>query len=132
MDKFYNSMYRKTPYLSESSPPVKGIRLWSDWNNGIRKWAEKQVKETKHDTDKTFQYLRVRTEDIVSDDVSVKFRAMKKLATFVGSGHPHHINDYHAILTRCNETDLSDDAICCLATEGSTFLGSHDRVLTCI
>jgi hypothetical protein len=25
-------------------------------------------------------------------------------------------------------TDLDDDSLCCLAVEGSTFMGSHDRV----
>jgi hypothetical protein len=87
VQKFYNSMYRKSPYISETNPPVKGIRLWSDWNNGIRKWSEKQEKEASGGPqDKSFRYLRVHTEDIVSDEISVKFNAIKQVAAFVGSG----------------------------------------------
>ena len=76
-------MYRKTPYINEKNGPVKSIRLWSDWNKGIKDWAEQKVSSAE---DSSFRYLNIHTEDLVSEDKHVKFNAMKRLGDFVGTG----------------------------------------------
>ena len=87
VEKFYGAMYRKTPYLSEPLQPVRSIRLWSDWNNGIRKWAEQRVTDAKAAPGgNSFRYLNIHTEDLVSEDVARSHSAIRKIASYVGSG----------------------------------------------
>ena len=107
VDKFYNAMYSgKVNLRSNEASSIKAIRLWSDWNVQINNWAKSHVSTDKDA--KSFDYLLLHTEDIVSTNVDVKFNAIKDLANFVNS-------------------NADDRYICCLARKGSSFMGSHDR-----
>lgn len=43
-------------------PQLKAIRLWSDWNVDIAEWS------AKHQDGVTFDYLQIRTEDLVDNE----------------------------------------------------------------
>jgi hypothetical protein len=45
VQKFYDAMYGKQ---QRERGELKAIRLWSDWNAGLREWAEKIVKQVAH------------------------------------------------------------------------------------
>lgn len=109
VQKFYQDMYGK----GDTSPaPVKGIKLWSDWNTQIYQWskrfAQSLSQQSDQNTPKSFGYLAVHTEDFVNESPSVRFAAIYHLAKFVGS-------------------TISNDAICCMAMQSVSFMGSHDR-----
>lgn len=112
VNKFYNTMYGS---IGKTDPITnKAMRLWSDWNVQLNQWAKSIVldkeKETEIDKDKSksFGYLALHVEDIVSKDISVKYAAIYQLATWVGS-------------------DLTQEQICCVSLSDSSFMGSHDR-----
>jgi hypothetical protein len=52
--------------------------------------------------------MSFQTEDLVSENVQVRYRAITDLAQWVGSS-------------------LGQEAICCIAQEDAQFMGSHDR-----
>ena len=79
---------------------VKAMRLWSDWNIQASRWA------SKHLDDQTFDYLRIRTEDLVNPET--KYNIYRKVARFVGA-------------------DLNEDQVCCLMRKPAKWMGSHDR-----
>ena len=107
--KFYSDMYGRG---HDSSPaPVKGIRLWSDWNTQLYNWAEQYAKDIQQQSSSdssSFGYFAMHSEDLVSPIVTVRFAAIKQLADFVGS-------------------NLRDEQICCLSKRNADFMGSHDR-----
>lgn len=43
VEKFFSCMYGKNPVAMGERPELKAIRLWSDWNAGLKKWAMKKV-----------------------------------------------------------------------------------------
>ena len=46
MQKFFDCMYEKvTPSVMMERDEVKAMRLWSDWNAGLRSWAASKVEE---------------------------------------------------------------------------------------
>jgi hypothetical protein len=105
--KFFTAMYGHKTERDE----LKAIRLWSDWNAQLKQWAMDRV--TKFDSipenaEKSFGYFAIHTEDLVDENKDVRFAAIVHLAKWVGS-------------------DISDKELCCLAMQGSKFLGSHDR-----
>lgn len=108
VEKFFESMYESR--FNHLNPAEKAIKLWSDWNFQAFAWsrdyAEKYRKEKVND--KSFEYLAVHTEDLIGDDITVKFALIKHIAELVGSS-------------------LSDLQLCCLAMEEVEFMGSHDR-----
>ena len=106
VEKFYRVMYGSADHGVGS--PLKAIRLWSDWNSQIYRWAEKHSKSLDGSSDRSFGYLALHSEDLVSRSSSVRFAAIRDLARFVGSS-------------------LSEREICCLAKKGTEFMGSHDR-----
>ena len=40
-------MYKKNPIYMSDRDEVKAIRLWSDWNAVLKKWAEYKVKSVR-------------------------------------------------------------------------------------
>ena len=105
--KFFTSMYGQTTERDE----LKAIRLWSDWNTQLKQWAIDRVNKFStipENADKSFGYFAIHTEDLVDQNKDVRFAAMAHLAKWIGS-------------------DISDKDLCCLAIQGSTFMGSHDR-----
>lgn len=103
VNKFFNDMYN--PSL-RAEPQEMAIRLWSDWNAQIYKWAEAYAAAGA--AGKPFGYYAMHSEDLVSEDSQVRFAAIHNLARWVGSS-------------------ASNDEVCCLAMRGSAFMGSHDR-----
>lgn len=126
VEKFYDDMYGR----DKVQPPVKAIKLWSDWNSQIFRWSKQYIEsKTKAPMDgasnsrltsllrgglesdsekKSFSYIVVHTEDTVSESRAIRFAAIHHLAKFVGS-------------------TISNDQICCMAVESMEFMGSHDR-----
>lgn len=46
MQKFFDCMYENvTPSVMMERDEVKAMRLWSDWNAGLRSWAASKVDE---------------------------------------------------------------------------------------
>jgi hypothetical protein len=43
-------MYGKDPVAMGERPEIKAIRLWSDWNAGLKKWAKKKVETVRNCT----------------------------------------------------------------------------------
>ncbi len=134
VEKFYDDMYGRDTL----QPPVKAIRLWSDWNSQIYDWSKKHADSLFRDPEieksrlssflrgsggttsygassqqnptvkSSFSYIVMHTEDTVSESRAIRFSAIYHLAKFVGS-------------------TISIDQICCLAVENMEFMGSHDR-----
>jgi len=108
--KFFNTMYGAQN--AQLPGPVKGIKLWSDWNSQIYKWAQEYMKkvdqESLQSSERSFGYFALHSEDLVHPSVSVRYAAIKHLASFVGS-------------------TMSSDRLCCIALKESGFMGSHDR-----
>ena len=112
---FYRDMYggndpKSQEKLLRKDNKVKAMQLWSDWNMQLREWSVRQADSLrgKASTSATFTYMSVHTEDLVSEDLQVRYSAISSLAKWVGS-------------------TLSQEAICCLAQTDTTFMGSHDR-----
>jgi hypothetical protein len=78
-------MYRSRRELLQYPPPVKAMQLWADWNHGINQWAESHRTESE---ESSFRYLSLHIEDLVDESRDVRYRAMKSIAEFVGSGDP--------------------------------------------
>jgi hypothetical protein len=111
VQKFYTTMYNNKENFVHERGELKAIRLWSNWNAGLKEWAEDHVKNFSNDrknSQKSFGYFALHSEDLVDDDKNIRFAALANLADWLGS-------------------DMSDKALCCLAMEGSEFMGSHDR-----
>jgi len=107
VEKFYVSMYGGVPDRNE----VKAVRLWSDWNAQLKKWAQERVDgfdRVSGNAGKSFGYFALHTEDLVDDSRDVRYAAIAHLAAWVGS-------------------DISPKEMCCMAVRGSQFMGSHDR-----
>jgi hypothetical protein len=107
--KFYNSMYltKKERHLP---PPVKAMKLWSDWNVQVYHWAKNKILVDLRgslEVNKSFGYSLLRVEDLVSSSVAIKLQALSHLAQWVGS-------------------NISEDKLCCLAVVDSESLGSYD------
>jgi hypothetical protein len=112
VSKFFTTMYGGKH--NTMPPPVKGIKLWSDWNAQVHKWSmryaqqlQTQEKESSGVT-RSFGYFAVHSEDLVNPSTAVRYAAIRHLAAFVGSS-------------------LSPQQLCCLALKESDFMGSHDR-----
>ena len=128
VNKFYEVMYGRSSSSSSSSSSkgkgrgvmddgihrypgeLKGIKLWSDWNSQIYSWADSyhDAVERMSTSSRSFGYFALHSEDLVSDQLSVKYTVISQLAAFVGSS-------------------LSPTAICCLVLQETEFMGSHDR-----
>jgi hypothetical protein len=83
-------MYHNHPEKFSLSEPVKAMQLWSDWNMGIKLWAEEKKKELEMTStstpSSTFDYMSLHIEDLVDEQREVRYEAMKRVADFVGSG----------------------------------------------
>lgn len=111
VQKFYATMYNNKDKFINERCELKAIRLWSNWNAGLKEWAEYHVKNFSSDRaniHKSFGYFALHSEDLVDDDKNIRFAALANLAEWLGS-------------------DISEKALCCLAMEGTEFMGSHDR-----
>lgn len=107
VDKFYTDMYSGSDL--NIPLPHQSIKLWSDWNSQVYKYSLNRMKKSQQDkSNGRFDYFMLHSEDLVIDDIDQKFSSLSKLASFVGSS-------------------LSNDEVCCIAKQGMTFLGSHDR-----
>lgn len=113
VEKFYRDMYgQERPPLGSTA--LKAIRLWSDWNSQVHKWALRHCGELSREMaeearpERSFGYLALHSEDLVSQFLDVRFAAISQLARFVGSS-------------------LTSDQLCCVAQRRSEFMGSHDR-----
>jgi len=112
VDKFYDAVYSSN-VQKESPPPLpqaKGIRLWSDWNVQIYKWAQRRLQNTNNinNNNNTFGYYILHTEDLISSDVNIRYDTIAKLAKWVHS-------------------NMIQEDLCCMAMLETEFLGSHDR-----
>eukprot|EP00607_Mallomonas_marina_P001239 CAMPEP_0182435936 /NCGR_PEP_ID=MMETSP1167-20130531/78503_1 /TAXON_ID=2988 /ORGANISM="Mallomonas Sp, Strain CCMP3275" /LENGTH=574 /DNA_ID=CAMNT_0024627517 /DNA_START=105 /DNA_END=1826 /DNA_ORIENTATION=+ len=107
VNKFYETMYGKEKPMRH--PAVRGIRLWSDWNSDIFKYATQYMNDITQSTESSFGYMFLHTEDLVpySSTLKRRFEVISGLAAWVGS-------------------NLNERALCCLALEKSQFMGSHD------
>ena len=103
VEKFYHIMYGKDIKNNEQ----KAISLWSDWNTQIHLWAKNYATKVLQ-SDKSFGYFALHSEDLVNSSLPVKFAAITHLAEWVGS-------------------TLTEDQLCCLALQEGVFMGSHDR-----
>ena len=79
--KFFNDSYsdaqlRIKKYTGDFTP-VLGMQLWNDWNTGLLEY------EQKHADGKSFDFLVMRTEDLLNPEK--KFKSLIQLADFVGS-----------------------------------------------
>jgi hypothetical protein len=99
VNKFYAPMYgQRTKKLQVQVPtgamPAKAIKLWADWNNGLRTWAEDRLQTpgagAGSGAGRQFDYLPMHIEDLVDASDAVRLNAISRLAKFVGSGVPHH------------------------------------------
>lgn len=118
VDKFFHTMYAGR--YNTLPGPVKGIKLWSDWNAQVYKWSARYAEQLRKQygggsgssgagaVGKSFGYFAVHSEDLVSPSVAVRYAAIRHLAAFVGSS-------------------LTAQQLCCLALKESDFMGSHDR-----
>lgn len=109
--KFFNVSYLRFKELLNLSSPLKAIKLWSDWNVGVYNWT-KRIATVKNGVNvkvnSSFAYIRLHTEDLVSESIQVRYNAITQLAKWVGSS-----------------SDVNQ--ICCLAKQHDYFLGSHDQ-----
>jgi len=127
VQKFYQDMYGQDSQDSR----VKAIRLWSDWNSQVHDWATEYTRRLRNmysgysgdvggdagaggdssqaaSPEKTFSYMGLHSEDLVSEDIGVRYRAIASLAAWVGS-------------------TLPPARLCCIAQSSAHFMGSHDR-----
>merc|ERR1711988_642640 len=97
--KFYDTFYDGNSNVDKNEDgALKAIRLWSDWNTEVETWSSSHV------DGETFDYLKIRTEDLVHPDT--KYDAYKRIADFVGSPY-------------------TDEQICCMVEQPNKFMGSH-------
>lgn len=82
-------MYRNIPSKLNLLPTVKAIQLWSDWNGGIKKWADK-IRMIPNTPTSSFGYLSLHIEDLVDDSTEIRYKSIKQIAEFVGSGKNHN------------------------------------------
>ena len=54
------------------------------------------------------RYLRLRSEDLASSDIDVRYGVMRSVASFVGSS-------------------LRSEELCCIALQEEKSMGTHDR-----
>jgi len=106
VEKFYHIMYDRDNKNIEQ----KAIYLWSNWNTQINVWAKNYATKLSQlsQTDKSFGYFALHSEDLVSSSLPIKFAAITHLAEWIGS-------------------TLTEDQLCCLALQEGVFMGSHDR-----
>lgn len=118
VDKFYADMYANAADL-RLSPPQKAIKLWSDWNTALYRYAEDYVRHataegatpesaTSPYPRNALTYFAVHSEDLVDEERAVRFAAIYALAKVVRSSLPV-------------------EEICCLSVKDAGFMGSHDR-----
>jgi hypothetical protein len=93
VSKFYAPMYAKRiNEVPTGAAPGKAIKLWADWNNGLRAWAEEKRRQQQQlgggggGGAKQFDYLPVHIEDLVHSSDRVRLDAIARVARFVGSG----------------------------------------------
>jgi len=102
VNKFYDTFYDGNPYSpnvdKNEDGALKAIRLWSDWNTEVSTWS------LAHVDGMTFDYLQIRTEDLVHPET--KYDAYRRIADFVGSPY-------------------TDEQICCMVEQPAKFMGSH-------
>lgn len=115
VQKFYRDMYggsdpENREKLLRKDNKVKAMQLWADWNVQLREWSKHRADLLRQSgsTSTTFSYMSLHTEDLVSEDLQVRYGAISSLAKWVGS-------------------TLSQEAICCVAQTSTMFMGSHDR-----
>lgn len=121
IDKFYRDMYTDFK-LHSINTPLKAIKLWSDWNTQVFNWALQYAETIQGQTpenpfayivsnankDRSFGYFTIYSEDLVSEDLNVRFLAIFRLSQFIRS-------------------DMSNEEMCCLALSHQVFMGSHDH-----
>lgn len=110
VEKFYSDMYHNEQ--QEKLPPaLQAIRLWSDWNSQVLRWSQSYAAspDLSSNSERSFGYLALHSEDLVSASVEQRFNAIRSLAKWVGS-------------------NITETKICCLALEDAEYLGSHDRM----
>jgi hypothetical protein len=94
------------------SKHIQAIELWSDWNSQLQQWAVNYIQALDSHSEERkkrgFGYTVVHSEDLVASDRNIRFSEIYRIAQFVGS-------------------NLSLDAICCMAVRDTEFMGSHDR-----
>ena len=96
VSKFYAPMYSKQGgavrgNVPTGAVPAKAIKLWADWNNGLRIWAEEKRRQLSGKggaggKEQQFDYLSVHIEHLVDPSDVVRLDAIARLAQFVGSG----------------------------------------------
>ena len=93
VNKFYGPMYaKKISDVPTGGAPAKAIKLWSDWNNGLRSWAEEKIKflgrqdSSMLKSKQQFDYMKLHIEDLVHESDMVRLNAITRVAKFVGSG----------------------------------------------
>jgi hypothetical protein len=68
----------------DESSSLLAMDLWNDWNLQVYSYSKQQLqKQSSQDDESGFDYIVVRTEDLVSS-VARKFATIHKLARFVG------------------------------------------------
>lgn len=94
VNKFFGPMYGKVKQgvqVPTGAVSAKAIKLWADWNNGLRVWAEEKMQQLAgrgkwEGKQQQFDYLAVRIEHLVDPSDVVRLDAIAHLAKFVGSG----------------------------------------------
>eukprot|EP00549_Striatella_unipunctata_P022831 CAMPEP_0118693648 /NCGR_PEP_ID=MMETSP0800-20121206/12034_1 /TAXON_ID=210618 ORGANISM="Striatella unipunctata, Strain CCMP2910" /NCGR_SAMPLE_ID=MMETSP0800 /ASSEMBLY_ACC=CAM_ASM_000638 /LENGTH=333 /DNA_ID=CAMNT_0006591925 /DNA_START=96 /DNA_END=1097 /DNA_ORIENTATION=- len=105
VNKFYNTSYVDGEKRFHQYPNnnVKAMHLWNDWNAQLYEW------EKRHSDGKTFDYLVIRTEDLVRD--KTRLQTLLRLADFVGA-------------------NLTDAALCCLGSRRQKDYGKSEHIYT--
>lgn len=121
--KFYDDMYLLHNFTStQLNIHSKAIKLWSDWNTQAFSWSSQYAEELQGEkpdnsysyivrnvnNTKSFGYLLVHTEDLVHDNIHVRFLALYRVAKFI-------------------QSDISNEQLCCLAVSKQQFMGSAER-----
>lgn len=87
VNKFFAPMYNKRGDGAPLQGPVssKAMKLWADWNNGLREWAEKRQGGGSGERGQ-LDYLQLHVEDLLHDRLEVRLGAIARVARWVGSG----------------------------------------------
>lgn len=85
LERYYRRFYGKLdnfPLLKKDGRN-QAMQLWNDWNLQVLQWERRQQKQNSNDDPKLFDYLVLRTEDLVHPDT--RLEALVQLAEFVGA-----------------------------------------------
>jgi hypothetical protein len=112
VQKFYKTMYpndvkeRMAKYAFNNSlySPVLAVHLWNDWNLQALEWEKMH---SSSDSDGDFDYLVMRSEDLLGDPVK-KYESLVRLAEFVKS-------------------PMTPQELCCMSREKTVDMGQSLR-----